>query len=566
MVKTKKLQRGTQKVLSASSVTLLGLLASLFVSLRLPSVCLAQKATQKNSEQEQTFFAHVAANPSSLLPLTSTDGVAGEVAGLFFESLLDRHWDTYEWMPMIAKSWQISPDGKEFTFVLNEKAKFHDGSKVTVEDVKFSYDVIFMKGVDTAPLKPYYESIQKIEILGPEKVKFVVKDSYYKNFDVCAGLTIYQKKHYTNLYQKDNTLAKSQSVKTPMGTSEWKLQKWDDNQQIILTRDENYWNKETQIKYGTWNTNRKVFKIIQDPAVEFETFRKGDLTYTSLSPKQWSLQTNGPEFQSKIKKVQTKNKTAVGYGYVAWNQKNPLFANKDVRWAMSHLMDLKKWSEKLDFGLTEPTISAYSPKMDEHDPSLKAVPFDIKQARKKLASAGWIKAGKDGVLEKDGKRFEFTLMYPVQSKESLEPYLVDYKNQAAKVGVLMNLKAVEWTSFTKLLDDKNFEALSLFWTRQIDGDLKQIWHSASMANNGSNFISLNNPELDKLIDEHRFTLERNKRLEIARKMQKLIYDEQPYSFMLERKYTLYAHQNYVQKEKDSYNYTIGNAFWKLNQP
>jgi ABC-type transport system substrate-binding protein len=516
--------------------------------------------------KEQTFFDDVGANPSSLLPLTSSDGVAADIYNLFFESLLDRHWDTYEWTPSLASAWEVSKDGTEFTFTLNPKAKFQDGSKVTAEDVKFSYDVIFFEGVDTASLKPYYESIKSVQILSPEKIKFSVKDAYYKNFDVCAGLTVYQKKHYMKLYKADKTLAKAESVKTPMGTSQWKLEKWTDNQQLILVRNEDYWNKDYLIQTKQWNVNRRVYKVIQDPAVSFEAFRKGDLTYAGLSPKQWTLQTNGEDFKSKIKKVQASNKTAIGYGYVAWNFKNPMFANKDVRWALSHLMDLKKWSEKLDFGLTEPTISAYSPKMDEHDPSLKAVPFDLKAARKRLAAAGWTKAGKDGVLEKDGKRFEFTLMYPTQSKEALEPYLVDYKNQAAKVGVSMNLKAVEWTSFTKLMDDKNFDALSLFWTRQIDGDLKQIWHSSSTANNGSNFISYNNPEVDKAIDTHRMTLDRAKRIEYARNVQKLIYEDQPYSFMLERKFSLYAHQNYVEKEKDAYNYTIGTSFWKLAQP
>jgi microcin C transport system substrate-binding protein len=528
-----------------------------------PKAAIAQTAGQKS--EGGTFFAHLAANPASLFPITDLDGVARDVTDRLFETLLTRHWDTYEWIPELANKWEVSPDGKEFTFTLDPKARFWDGSPVTAEDVKFSFDVIFMEGVETASLKPYYEKIQGVEILAKDKVKFKTKDVYYKNFDVCAGLTIFQKKHYLKMYAKDKTLTKAESTKEPMGTSMWKIEKWDENQQIIMARDPNYWNKAEAIKNGLWNYDRYLFKIILDDSVAFETFRKGDLTFQSLSPKQWELQTKGPEFGTRITKVATRNKSAVSYSYLGWNFKNPILANKDVRWALSHLADVNKWIQKLDYGRGEPTIGPYSPKMEEHDPSLSLVPFSIKEARRRLAAAGWTKPGKDGILVKDGKRFELNVIYAVQSKEWAEPRLADFKNQAAKVGIDVKLKAVEWTSFVKLTEEKNFDGVTLVWQRNLEGDLKQIWHSSSANNNGSNMISYSNPELDALIDQHRATMDRSKRIELARKMQRIVYEDQPYTFFSERKQSLYAHQNYVQKKQDSYNYTIGQAFWQLKQ-
>jgi peptide/nickel transport system substrate-binding protein/microcin C transport system substrate-binding protein len=516
------------------------------------------------AQDEQTFYDTLGANPTSLFPLTNADAELSALSAFLFEELADRHWDTYEWTPRIASKWDVSADGKQYTFTINPKAKFWDGSPVTVEDVKFSYDVIFRDGIRTAEIRPAYENIEKIEIVGKDQVRFTTKNVYYKNFDVCAGLTIFQKKHYEKLLAKDKTMTQAEVTKSPMGTGSWQIEKWDENQQLILKRDQNYWDKETIQKRGQWNATRRVFKIVPEMSVEFEMFKKGDLTYHGFSPKEWALNSDGPEFKTRITKVKAINKAPKGYSYIAWNQLDPVLADKNVRWALSHLVNLNLWVKKFDFSLSEPTIGPYSPKGEEHDPAVKGAEFSLEKARERLAAAGWTKAGKDGVLEKDGKRFEIEIIYPVQAKDVHEPKLTEFKNTAAKVGVAINLKSVEWTSFTKLLDERKFQAVTLAWTREVDPDLKQIWHSDSIANQGSNFVSYKNPEVDKLIDEQRATLDRAKRIELDRKIEKLIVDDQPYTFLTEAKYSLYAHQNYVKKEKDAYNYTIGTSFWKLN--
>lgn len=514
---------------------------------------------------ESTFYDAISANPTSLFPLTNSDGEAGPTVNLLFESLAERDWDTYEWAPVLASKWEISPDGKQFTFTINPRAKFWDGSPVTAEDVKFSFDMIFFDGMKTAELRPYYESIEKVDIPAPGQVRFTTKNVYYKNFDMCADLVVFQKKHYEKLIAQDKTMSTAEATKSPMGSSSWRLEKWDENQQMIFRRDPNYWNKAELEKQGRWTAQRRVTRIIADSSVQYETFKRGDLTLHAFDPKEWALNSDSPEFKTRLTKVKVENKTAKGFTYIAWNQIDPLLADKNVRWALSHLVNLPLWVKKFDYELSEPTIGPYSPKSEEHDPALKPVSFSLEEARKSLAAAGWTKAGADGVLEKNGKRFEIEIIYPSQAKDVHEPKLTEFKNTAAKVGVAVQLKAVEWTSFMKLLDDHKFQGVVLAWGRNIDGDLKQIWHSASIANQGSNFISYKNPEVDKLIDEHRGTMDRTKRVELARKIQRLVYDDQPYTFLLEPRFTLYAHQNYVKKDRDTYNYTIGVPAWKLLQ-
>jgi peptide/nickel transport system substrate-binding protein/microcin C transport system substrate-binding protein len=350
-----------------------------------------------------------------------------------------------------------------------------------------------------------------------------------------------------------------------MGTGPWKVQKWDENRQVILERDPKYWNREVAIKEGIWNTDRIILTVIQDPSVQLESLKKGVLSYLAPTNKQFAREMDRPPFGTKITKVQARNKAPVNYRYIAWNNTNPILADANVRWALSHLANLPLWIKKFEFDLAEPTIGPFSPKSDQHDPELKAVAFDPKAARERLAKAGWTQAGPDGFLVKDGKRFEITILFSTQAREIVEPFLTEYKNQAKRVGIDIKLRGLEWTSFTKLLDERNFDAVTLAWTRAVDGDLKQIFHSESIADQGSNFVSYRNPALDALIDEHRRTLDYTKRVELARRMQRMIYNDQPYTFLTEPRYVLYAHQNTIQKQKDVYGYGVGVDYWKVLQ-
>lgn len=505
----------------------------------------------------------ISSNPIGLIPLTTSDATSSSIQSQLFESLLDRDLDTFEWGPSLAKSWTISEDGKTFTFVLDEKAKFWDGSPVTVEDVKFSYELIFRKGVDSAPLRPYYQAIDKVERVDDQTIRFTTRDVYYKNFDVAAGLTILQKKFYEELYKKDQTLATSQVNRQAMGTGMWQVESWEENRRLILKRNENYWAKEREVAKGRWNYERIVYSVIQESSVRLENLKKGNLSYLVPTNKQFAKEMDGEPFGTKITKVQAVNRTPNSYRFIGWNNRHEILGNKDVRWALSHLANIRLWAKKFEYDLSEPTIGPMSPKTDQHDPLLKAVSFNRKEARKRLAAAGWSKAGPDGFLVKEGKRFEITILFPSQAKDVYEPMLTEYKNQAKRVGIDIQLRGLEWTSFVKKLDERDFDAVVLGWTRAHDPDLKQIWHSDSIKEQGSNFVAYENPELDKLIDEHRKTMSYDERVKLARKMQNLIYNDQPYTFLLESKYVLYAHQSNIKKPKDVFNYGIGIPYWTV---
>ena len=105
------------------------------------------------------------------------------------------------------------------------------------------------------------------------------------------------------------------------------------------------------------------------------------------------------------------------------------------------------------------------------------------------------------------------------------------KNYFAAAGIDMKLQTVEWSVLLERLKNRTFEACNLGWTGSIDPDPYQIFHSSQAADDGDNFVSLKNDELDEAIMALRKEFDMTKRIAIARRIEKILHDEQPYTFM-----------------------------------
>ena len=149
-------------------------------------------------------------------------------------------------------------------------------------------------------------------------------------------------------------------------------------------------------------------------------------------------------------------------------------------------------------------------------------------------------------------------------KKPTEKYWTVVKEDMKKIGITMDIKTIEWNSFLKLLDERKFDAVTLGWSvGSLEPDPKQIWHSASIPSPGSNFIGYSNPQVDKLIDEMRGTMDTARRTAMLHKIHELIAADAPYSFMFNRKFTLYANTARVRKKQELLKYDVGINTWTL---
>ena len=513
----------------------------------------------KGKKAGSTIYYNIGGEPTTLSPLAGSDGYTTSVNSYILEGLLDRDLDTFEWKPSLATEWKISEDKRTFDFKLREGVKWHDGVELTAEDVKFSYDVIFSDDFKAVQVRPYYESIKEVQVIDKYNVRFIVKDDYFLNFDTCATLSILPKHFYTKPENKKDF------NKKVIGTGPYMLTKYTKGQKIILVKNPDWWGNKAPTEEGSYNIPKIVLRFSSEENVSLELLKKGDIDFLGLRPDGFVKKTVGDVWEKKIVKVKTENKTPKGYNWIGFNMKNIILKDREVRKALSMLVNRPLMKDKFEYNLSQDATGPIYVQSDYANPDVKPVPYDPNEALKILNKAGWSDTDKDGTLDKviNGKKTPLSITIIEPSQEFMK-YLTVYKEDASKVGVDIQIKNVEWNSFVKLLDERKFEAVRLAWVGgHVEWDPKQVWHSSSIAGAGSNVISYSNPEVDKLIDLARKNYNRDERIKILRKVHELIANDYPYVFFFNNQYTMYAHTKRVWKPKDTFKYGVGQQYWKL---
>lgn len=513
----------------------------------------------KSGKSGKAIYYNIGGEPSTLNPLASSDGYSTAVQGYIFESLLNRDLDTYEWKPGLATEWTISPDKKVFTFKLRKGVKWHDGKEFNAHDVKYSYDVIFTDDYKAVQIRPYYEAVKSVTVIDDFTVRFEVKDDYFLNFDVCAGIEVLPKHFYSDPANKKDF------GKKLIGTGPYMFTKYDKGQKIILVKNPDWWGATDAREKDTNTIPKIVLRFSSEENVSLELLKKGDIDFLGLRPEGFVKKTVGDVWEEKIVKVKTENKTPKGYNFIGWNMQHPILKDREVRKALSMLVNRPLMQDKFEYNLSEPATGPIYVQSDYANHSVKPVPYDPNEALKILNAAGWKDSDKDGVLDKviGGKKTPLSITIIDPSPDFMK-YLTVYKEDASKIGVDFQIKNIEWNSFISLIDSRKFEAARLAWGGgSVEIDLKQIWHSSSSKGAGSNFTNYSNPEVDKLIDQARKIYEKDKRMVLLQKAHELIANDYPYVFFFNMKYTLYAHTKRVVKPKDTFVYGIGQMYWKL---
>lgn len=530
--------------------------ASLLVIL---SLVLTLSCQDKRAKSKDLIHYNIGGEPTTLSPLSASDAYTSAVHGYIFDSLLDNDLDTYEWKPALATEWTVSKDKRVFEFKLRQGVKWHDGTEFTAEDVKFSYDVIFTDDFKAVQLRSFYEAVKSVDVLDKHTVRFTVKDDYFQNFDVCAGIKVLPKHFYSDPKNK------SDFGKKLIGTGAYVFNKYDKGQKIILSKNKDWWGNQVETEKSAHLIPRIVLKFVAEENVSLELLKKGDLDFLAFRPEGFIKKTVGKIWEDKIVKVKTENKTPKGYNFIAWNFKHPILKDREVRKALAMLLNRPLMQDKFEYNLSEFATGPIYVQSDYANQKVKPVEFDVKGALGILTKAGWRDSDKDGLLDKviDGKKTPLSITILEPTPDFMK-YLTVYKEDALQAGVEINIKNIEWNSFVKLIDEKKFEAVRLAWGGGgVDWDPKQIWHSASIAGAGSNFISFSVPEVDRLIDEARKIYDKDKRLPLLHRVHEIISSEYPYVFFFNSKYTLYGHNKRIWKPKDTFVYGVGQQYWKI---
>ncbi|MGZ3808003.1 MAG: ABC transporter substrate-binding protein, partial [Bacteriovorax sp.] len=502
---------------------------ALVLSLVLCSQSFAAPVGNLKAPKGGAFKVQMDSAPTTLNALSSTDYYASLVQAKVMDTLLSKNVDTYEWEPALAKEWKIAKDGMSFEFTLRDGVKWHDGKPLTIEDVKFSFDAIVdpTNKYKTAAKKAYFENIKSAEIIAPNKIKFTVGKPYFDNFNVISTGLIIVPMH---LYKDPSKEQEKVLNKTLIGTGPYMLAELDRAKGIVLKTNPNWWGKTDPNMKGAYNFDTINMRFISEIDVAIQRMENGDLDYIELGSESYMKKTNGPKWGKDVFKVKTQNKQDAGYGFIALNLTNPILSSKKTRLALSHLFNRREMIKKFLYDLALPATGPLYQQSEYADPKVLPIEYDPKLALQLLKEDGWSSAQGENFLSKtiNGKKtlLSFTVLNP--SKDT-EKYLTLFKEDAKKAGVNIEIKFIEWNAFVKLIDERKFEAAMLSWSGgDVDWDPKQIWHSSSIANAGSNYVSYKNPKVDQLIDEARVTMDKQVRVKKLREVYRMIAEDVPY--------------------------------------
>lgn len=468
------------------------------------------------------------AYPKHLLYYLASDEYSAAVNALVLEPLFERSQATYEPVPCLAESWEISRDGKVFTFRLRSEARFSDAMPVTALDVKFTWDWIQNPKNLALPMKELFASFESCEVVDPKTVRFKAKTNHYKNFTKLADLFVLPK----HVYEK----AEPGKVNKLVGSGPYRIADVNAGERIVLARRSDAWSRTLAQNLGRHNFDEIVFLATADPTAQFEAFKRGEIDYyLFMISKQWATETDGPLFKNGyIKKVMAANAREHAAFAFAWNLRRPLFQDKRVREALSLLMDRERWIKDLFYSQYVPATGIVGSRSAYHSPENRPVAFDPKRARKLLTEAGW-RPGKDGVLTRKQARFEFEML---ADTPALMRVLTLYQETLKSMGIVMRIRSVDWTTSLKLVDERNFDAYPQSRSRDVEpSDFGLTWSSRLADVPGSqNVTGYKNPEADRLAEAIDRETNENKRIALVRKLDRLIAKDFPMSFGWEPTY------------------------------
>lgn len=508
-------------------------------------------------KRNSAFYVNLGGEPARMNPIATSDVPARKVRDYMHESLADLDIETYEFTPMLATKWEISKDKKEFTFHLRKNAFWWDGKPVTAEDVKYSFDIIFDDKFNNIKYRSYYEGIKEVQIIDEKTVKFITKTPFYMNFDIAAyNLKIFPK-HFYNQDKK-----KSFFNRNYMGSGPYKMGLYSRGNRIVLERNDKWWgfNDPNQKK---WNFEKIVLRFVSDGNVQLQMLKKGSLDMMAMRSDVYKKKAVGPEWGKSVHKLKVYNKYPKGYNFIGWNMKHPILKDLEVRKALYHLVNRKLMIEKFEYNMSKPALGPIYPESGYAANTATPVPFNPKKALKLLRKAGWADTDGDSILDKviNGKKRKLSITI-LEPASAFMKYLTIFKEDAKQAGVEINIKLIEWNSFIKLIEERKFDAVRLAWSASIDWDPTQIWHTKSIKG-GSNFIGFSNPEVDKLSEEARLIHDRDKRIKVLRKAEKIIIDQYPYVWFSYKASSMYGVTDRIKREKDTYQFDVGKKYWSF---
>ena len=450
------------------------------------------------------------AEPVTMDPPQITDLNSTRVIKRMFEGLTAQELGTYKIVPGLAQSWDISKDGLTYTFKLRPNVKFHDGTPLTAEAVRFCFerqmnDKSQYYATGTYPyVKGFLGNVAGVEAVDPLTVQIKLKAPLTPFLQYLAHHSLYiYSPEALKKFGKD-------IVKNPVGTGPFKLETWEPGVKVVLARNDQYWGGAPKIRQA-------IYVPIIEAQARLAAIKTGEIDLTMDVP---------PDSLAELRKdpdivVAETNSSAVWY--IALNTRHPILKDRRVRQALNYavnkeaiIRDILKGTAIVARGPMSPVYGPY------YEENLQKYPHDPEKARALLKEAGH--AG----------GFDITFMVPESGSGMQSPVEMATVIQAnlAQVGVRAKIQTMEWGAYLKkYLEAPDMAEMS--WNPSI-GDPDHMMYmllSSDRFPPAFNAGFYHNEKVDDLLRKGRTTIDEKARVPLYKEAQRLVVEDAPWIFV-----------------------------------
>lgn len=459
------------------------------------------------------------ADPIYLNPAVYTDSASADVNMLIYNGLVTYN-DKLELVGNLAESWSWSANGLELTFNLKKGVKFHDGVEFTSADVKFFIETMRNPKVASVRAKDY-ERVKTIETPDKYTVKFILSE---KDAALITRFTLgVIPKH---IWEKVDPakIRESEYNRKPIGTGPFKFKEWTSAERVVVEANKDYFE-------GRPYLDSIIYKIVPSQSVLMVQLQTGEIDIAFIPASDVAR-------MRKVRKINVRMVDGAVFDYIGWNFKDPndltkphpILGDPKVRKALDMAINKKAIVSEVLKGIGTPATGSYVPALPWYNRNVKANQYNLVQAKKLLAEAGW-KMGKGGVLEKGGKKFTVTMLTN-KGNVNRERITVVIQRQLKPLGIKVEPRILEWNTFiNKYLIPGKFDAVVGGYSTGFDPDQSIFWKTGG----GFNRVFYSNPEMDKLLDQGRGETDLATRRGIYNRVQEILATDAPLTFLYYQK-------------------------------
>ncbi|MFF2754972.1 glutathione ABC transporter substrate-binding protein [Psychrobacillus sp. NPDC058041] len=417
----------------------------------------------------------------------STINAASVTHGKVYEGLVGRDKNA-DIQPLLATEWK-QPDDTTWEFKLRQGVKFHDGTPFNADAVKKTFDRMLDPNVGS-PKAALFKMVKEVKVIDEYTVQFILSEPYSPLLSILAS-------HEGGIISpKSIEKYGKEQIKEPNGTGPFVFESWTPGQEIVLKKNENYWGTKAKVA-------KVVFKVVPEETTRISMIETGEA--------QIAEPLSVPMMDTVEASQNTKVYRSEGYGteYIGFNVKNEKLSDVRVRKAIAHAVEMDSILKGVYNNVGSEANSLLGSKVFGYDPDLKTYDYNLNEAKKLLAEAGYPNG------------FELTLT-TMDNRERINVAEV-LQSQLKGIGIKLNIEVLEYGTFVEKVYSGNAEMFIISWRNATgDADYNQynLFHTNSMGSAGnSSFYS--NKEVDALLDAARTEKDQEKRIELYVKAQQI---------------------------------------------